>query len=126
MGESSLNGLTQTLPTLYNLPSTDFHDITTGSNGTYSANVRLRPGDRSGHARRQSAGSRPGRISVDAAAERERPVGDFGQRELDAPVCDRASRTLITLADCAGRQQHRHADFEREPTGRWHWVQPAA
>jgi hypothetical protein len=36
-GESSLNGLTQTLPTLYSLPSSDFHDITTGSNGTYSA-----------------------------------------------------------------------------------------
>jgi hypothetical protein len=38
-GESSLNGLTQTLPTLYSLPSSDFHDITTGSNGTYSATV---------------------------------------------------------------------------------------
>ena len=37
MDESSLNGLTQTLPTLYDLPSTDFHDITSGSNGTYSA-----------------------------------------------------------------------------------------
>jgi hypothetical protein len=37
LDESSLNGLTQTLPTLYDLPSTDFHDITTGSNGTYSA-----------------------------------------------------------------------------------------
>ena len=37
MGDSSLNGLTQTLPTLYDLPSTDFHDITSGSNGTYSA-----------------------------------------------------------------------------------------
>jgi hypothetical protein len=36
-GESSLNGLTQTLPELYNLPSSDFHDVTTGSNGTYSA-----------------------------------------------------------------------------------------
>ena len=38
-GESSLNGLTQTLPELYSLPSSDFHDITTGSNGTYSATV---------------------------------------------------------------------------------------
>jgi len=36
-GQSTLNGLTQTLPTLYSLPSSDFHDITTGSNGTYSA-----------------------------------------------------------------------------------------
>ena len=37
LGDSSLNGATQTLPTLYQLPSSDFHDITTGSNGTYSA-----------------------------------------------------------------------------------------
>ncbi len=36
-GESSLDGATQTLPTLYNLPQSDFHDITTGSNGTYNA-----------------------------------------------------------------------------------------
>ena len=36
-GQSTLDGLTQTLPTLYNLPSSDFHDVTTGSNGTYSA-----------------------------------------------------------------------------------------
>jgi|GEM_PF-375863 len=34
-GQSSLNGLTQTLPLLYSLPATDFHDITTGgSTGT--------------------------------------------------------------------------------------------
>ena len=38
LGESSLNGAAQTpLPTLYQLPSSDFHDVTTGSNGTYSA-----------------------------------------------------------------------------------------
>jgi Putative Ig domain len=36
-GQGTLNGLTQTLPMLYNLPSSDFHDVTTGSNGTYSA-----------------------------------------------------------------------------------------
>ncbi|HET6328654.1 MAG TPA: hypothetical protein VFG04_28480, partial [Planctomycetaceae bacterium] len=36
-GETTLNGATQTLPMLYNLPSTDFHDVTTGNNGTYSA-----------------------------------------------------------------------------------------
>ncbi|MDB5171895.1 MAG: hypothetical protein JWN51_668 [Phycisphaerales bacterium] len=29
----SLDGSTQTLPTLYKLPSSDFHDITTGNNG---------------------------------------------------------------------------------------------
>jgi hypothetical protein len=32
-GQTTLNGLTQTLPMLYALPSTDFHDITTGDNG---------------------------------------------------------------------------------------------
>jgi hypothetical protein len=36
-GKGSLDGATQTLPTLYQLPSSDFHDITTGSNGKYSA-----------------------------------------------------------------------------------------
>jgi len=38
-GLGSLNGETQTLPMLYTLPSTDFNDVTTGSNGTYSAGV---------------------------------------------------------------------------------------
>jgi hypothetical protein len=32
-GVSSLNGATQTLPMLYALPSSDFHDITTGDDG---------------------------------------------------------------------------------------------
>ena len=32
-GESSLDGYTQTLPALYQLPSSDFHDITSGNNG---------------------------------------------------------------------------------------------
>jgi hypothetical protein len=36
-GQSTLNGQTQTLPDLYSLPSSDFHDVTSGSNGTYSA-----------------------------------------------------------------------------------------
>jgi subtilase family serine protease len=36
-GEGTLNGATQTLPMLYQLPSSDFHDITVGSNGSYSA-----------------------------------------------------------------------------------------
>jgi hypothetical protein len=36
-GQTSLDGATQTLPDLYKLPSTDFHDITSGSNGSYSA-----------------------------------------------------------------------------------------
>lgn len=36
-GGTTLNGSTQTLPALYSLPSADFHDITTGGNGTYSA-----------------------------------------------------------------------------------------
>jgi len=36
-GMSSLDGATQTLPRLYSLPSADFHDITSGFNGRYSA-----------------------------------------------------------------------------------------
>jgi subtilase family serine protease len=36
-GQGSLDGGSQTLPTLYQLPQSDFHDITSGSNGTYSA-----------------------------------------------------------------------------------------
>ena len=35
--QSSLDGFTQTLPDLYALPSSDFHAITTGSNGGYAA-----------------------------------------------------------------------------------------
>ncbi len=36
-GQSSLDGSTQTLPTLYGLPAGDYHDITSGSNGGYTA-----------------------------------------------------------------------------------------
>lgn len=36
-GGTTLDGPSQTLPALYSLPSSDFHDITSGSNGTYSA-----------------------------------------------------------------------------------------
>jgi subtilase family serine protease len=36
-GLTSMDGFTQTLPALYALPSGDFHDVTTGSNGIYSA-----------------------------------------------------------------------------------------
>jgi subtilisin-like proprotein convertase family protein len=32
-GEGTLDGYTQTLPKLYSLPATDFHDVTTGNNG---------------------------------------------------------------------------------------------
>ncbi len=39
-GGTTLDGPSQTLPALYGLPSSDFHDITSGGNGTYSA----RPG----------------------------------------------------------------------------------
>jgi hypothetical protein len=34
-----LDGVSETLPLLYKLPSTDFHDITSGSNGPYTAGV---------------------------------------------------------------------------------------
>ena len=37
LGGTSLNGLSQTLPALYSLPAGDFNDITSGSNGPYSA-----------------------------------------------------------------------------------------
>ena len=36
-GQSSLDGPSQTLPMLYQLPGSDFHDITSGSNAAYSA-----------------------------------------------------------------------------------------
>ena len=36
-GGTTLNGATQTLPDLYKLPSSDFNDITSGSNGQYKA-----------------------------------------------------------------------------------------
>jgi subtilase family serine protease len=36
-GQGALDGASQTLPTLYQLPAADFHDITSGSNGAYSA-----------------------------------------------------------------------------------------
>ncbi len=38
-GKGSLDGASQTLPDLYKLSSSDFHDVTTGSNGGYSAGV---------------------------------------------------------------------------------------
>jgi subtilase family serine protease len=36
-GQSSLDGYTQTLPALYQLPSNDFHDVTTGSNAHFGS-----------------------------------------------------------------------------------------
>jgi subtilase family serine protease len=36
-GLGTLDGYSQTLPALYSVSSNDFNDITTGSNGTYSA-----------------------------------------------------------------------------------------
>ncbi len=36
-GQSTLTAYNQTLPALYSAPSSDFHDITSGSNGGYSA-----------------------------------------------------------------------------------------
>jgi subtilase family serine protease len=37
-GKATLSGVSQTLPALYNMSSSDFHDITSGNNG-YSANA---------------------------------------------------------------------------------------
>ena len=39
IGGTTLDGVSQTLPALYALPAADFHDITGGSNGGYSAGV---------------------------------------------------------------------------------------
>jgi hypothetical protein len=36
-GEGTLDGPSQTLPAIYQMPQSNFHDITTGSNGSYSA-----------------------------------------------------------------------------------------
>jgi hypothetical protein len=36
-GKGTLDSYSQTLPAIYKLPASDFHDITTGSNGKYSA-----------------------------------------------------------------------------------------
>ena len=36
-GGSTLDGKTETLPALYSIPATDFNDITSGSNGVFSA-----------------------------------------------------------------------------------------
>jgi hypothetical protein len=36
-GKASLDGATQTLPAIYQLPSSDFHDVTSGNNGGHSA-----------------------------------------------------------------------------------------
>jgi len=38
-GKGSLDGGTQTLPAIYQMSQSDFHDITSGSNGGYSAGV---------------------------------------------------------------------------------------
>ena len=40
-GQSSLDGPSQTLPMLYQLPGSDFHDITSGSNGAYTRGSRV-------------------------------------------------------------------------------------
>jgi subtilase family serine protease len=36
-GLTTLNGQSQTLPALYSVPSSDFHDVTSGSNGSFKA-----------------------------------------------------------------------------------------
>ena len=40
-GLRSLDGPSQTLPLLYHLPSTAFHDITSGSNANFTRGARL-------------------------------------------------------------------------------------
>ena len=60
-GLGSLDGRSQTLANLYGLAWADYHDITSGNNGS-SATARLRPGDRAGHSRGQQARARPGDV----------------------------------------------------------------
>jgi subtilase family serine protease len=42
-GQVTLDGLSQTMPKIYALPQSDFHDVTSGSNGTYSAGAGYDP-----------------------------------------------------------------------------------
>ena len=46
---ASENTLTNAAAAVYTLPSSDFHDVTSGSNGQYSASQGLRRSDRPGH-----------------------------------------------------------------------------
>jgi hypothetical protein len=39
LGKGTLDGATQLLPMLYQLPASDFHDVTSGNNGAYAAGV---------------------------------------------------------------------------------------
>ena len=41
VGLGTLDGPSQTLPMLYNMPSDAFHDITSGSNGGFSAGAGI-------------------------------------------------------------------------------------
>ncbi len=113
MGDSSLNGLTQTLPTLYDLPSTDFHDITSGSNGTYSATP--------GYDLVTGLGTPVANLLVPALAgyPSTQPPSVSGPSAISV----NENSTLLFApsqsdSDHAGRQpggqQRGHADFERE------------
>ena len=61
-GKGSLDGATQTLPTLYSLPSTDFNVIAPlGSRISQAAGGAPIPSTGQGHPERAAAGGRPGR-----------------------------------------------------------------
>ncbi len=122
-GEPSLNGLTQTLPTLYNLSSSDFHDITVGGNGTYNAAPWIRPGERVRHANRQSARSRPGQHEHQLVAHRDRPGLGVDQRKHVAGLLRRQChlhhrsdrRHQHRYADPVGQSGHAGARFHQQP-----------
>ena len=60
VGLGTLDGATQTLPQIYTLPASDFHDITSGNNGFWRRVPRLRPGHLGlRHAHRPDADPRP-------------------------------------------------------------------
>ncbi len=84
-GKGTLDGGTQTLPMLYQLPQSDFHDITSGSNGGYSAGsgYDLVTGRGSPLANRIVAGL----VSAGGLVFKRAMGGDTGQR--DSQPCHR-------------------------------------
>jgi hypothetical protein len=74
-GRGALDGRSQLLPAIYALPSSDFHDVTSGSNGGYSA----------------------GR-GYDLVTGRGSPIADAVVAALVGPTAPPAKPTLTTLA----------------------------
>ena len=95
-GKHSLDGRTQTLPALYNMPASNFHDITTGNNG-YLAVRRLRPRHRPRHAVRRPGHRRPG-------AGLTRSPGRVAAGYRSITVSARASSNVVPASALARRR----------------------